>query len=133
MDANMPALQRYAVQMMKGPGVILSKEQAAPLLAQFLETARWRGWSLLAAAILPTHVHLILGVKGDPEPTTLLRDFKSYGSRCLNHVCGKPCGGSWWSRSGSARVVKTEDHLHAAMRYVLERQKNALLIWRGSL
>ncbi len=128
LDSNNPLLQEYARQVMKGEPVYLSADHASALIVQFQETARFRGWELLAVAILTNHVHLIVGVRGDPDPADLLRDFKSYGSRCLNRGWGKPANGSWWADSGSRRVLKTEEKLNAAIAYVLH-QDRPLLVW----
>ncbi len=77
-------LQEFARSQMKGPPVFLDANHAAALLTQFQETAAVRGWQLSAVAIMRNHVHVVVGVVGDPEPDTLLRDLKSYGSRRLN-------------------------------------------------
>jgi REP element-mobilizing transposase RayT len=45
------------------------------LVDQFRETAGVRGWALLAAAVMANHVHLVVGVDGDPEPAEFLRVF----------------------------------------------------------
>lgn len=76
-----PALARYARELLVGEPVHLVESEATALLRQFHETARYRGWALDAVAVLSTHVHIVVGVNGDPSPTALLRDFKSYGSR----------------------------------------------------
>jgi REP element-mobilizing transposase RayT len=127
-DRDNPRLRAYSQRIMKASPVYLTVEQAAALLEQFHETARYRGWQVLAAAVLANHVHLVVGVPGDPDPADLLRDFKSYGSRRLNRCWGKPASGSWWTESGSRRVLKAESHRQAAIRYVM-RQQNPLLIW----
>ena len=75
-DADLPALQARTRIEMKGPPIRFVPEQAGPLLAQFQETARIRGWQLLAVAIMRNHVHIVVGVPGDPDPEDLLRDFK---------------------------------------------------------
>ena len=129
-DADNARLRQYSRDMMKGEPVYLIVQQAAPLLEQFRETARYRGWEILAASIMPSHVHLVVGVPGDPDPAGLLRDFKSYGSRCLNERWGaRPK--SWWTESGSQRPLKTEAGVNGAVDYVLHRQPNPLLTWPG--
>src|SRR4051794_8559842 len=77
-DADMPGLARSAREHLKGPPVYLTRDHAEVLLAQLQETARYRGWLLLAVAIMANHFHLVVGVAGDPEPDKLLGDFKSY-------------------------------------------------------
>jgi hypothetical protein len=93
--ANMPGLERMARQRMAGPSVLLSSDHAQPLLSQFLETAQYRAWEIYAAAVMRNHVHMVVGVPGDPEPDSLLRDFKSYGSRRLNQMFERPRSGTW--------------------------------------
>jgi REP element-mobilizing transposase RayT len=74
------------------------------------------------------HVHLIVGVPGDPDPSDILGDFKSYGSRALNRRWPKPVSGTWWTEGGSKRKLPDERALFAAIRYV-QNQPNALVIW----
>jgi REP element-mobilizing transposase RayT len=131
-DADIPALREYARQIMKGPPVLLNREQAEAVLEQLMETARYRGWQLLAVAILADHVHVVVGVPGDPEPEVLLRDFKSYGSRRLNRAWPRPAGGTWWVESGSRRILRSESAVLDAVRYVMENQPNPLVVYRST-
>ena len=107
-DADVPGLQKSAEASLKGPPVYLGAEQASVLLRQFLETAEYREWSLLAVAVMASHVHIVAGVDGDPEPASLLGTLKSYGSRALNRRWKKPAGGTWWTESGSKRKLPDE-------------------------
>jgi REP element-mobilizing transposase RayT len=106
----------------------LNPSQAAVLLDQLRETAVYRGWRLVAVAVMDNHVHVVVGVPGDPDPATLLRDFKSYGSRALNHHWRRPASGTWWTESGSRRKLAGEAAVLGAIEYV-KQQPNALLIW----
>ena len=128
-DADNPALENYAKTIMKGKPVYLNEEQAKALLEQIQETARFRHWHLVAVAILINHVHLIVGVDGDPDPADLLRDFKAYGSRRLNRLWPKPAHGSWWAESGSRRRLKLDENVAAATAYVMT-QESPLLVWQ---
>ena len=83
-DEGRPDLRRIAENKLAGDPVRLTRAQAEVVRRQFEETARYRGWQLLAGAIMANHVHLVVGVPGDPDPSALLRDFKSYASRALN-------------------------------------------------
>jgi len=82
----------------------------------------------LAAAVMRAHVHLVVGVPGDPEPDVLLRDFKAYGSRAINRLFSRPKSGTWWTEGGSKRVKRTEEAVVRAVRYVA-RQEGALVAW----
>ena len=117
---------------MRADAILLEPSHAAEVFAQFREIASVRSWTLLALAILPNHIHVVVRVEGDPDGADVLRDFKSYASRRLNEVYGKPASGSWWSESGSRRVLRDESNVIAAVRYVRE-QEGALLVWAVAL
>jgi len=117
-----------AAATMRGPPVWLTTEHALVLLAQFRETAAYRGWSMIAAAVLSNHAHLVVGVGGDPHPDTLLRDFKSYGSRRLNRSFPLPQSGTWWTQGGSTHKLPDDEAVRAKTAYV-EQQANPLIVW----
>jgi REP element-mobilizing transposase RayT len=131
-DPKQRGLWLAARDHLAGSAVYLTGGHARHVLKQFQETAAYRGWELLAVAIMANHVHLIVGVPGDPEPDMLLRDFKSYASRSLNRLAGRPTGGTWWTESGSRRKLPNESAVSAAVGYV-RAQEYPLLVWsRGS-
>jgi REP element-mobilizing transposase RayT len=123
-----PSLERYAQAAMKGQPILLIAEQAKVILAQLQETAACRGWIIDAVAVMINHVHVVYGVPGDPDPSAMLRDWKSYASRALNRISPKPHEGRWWADSGSTRPLKTEEHRLAAICYVRD-QIEPLLVW----
>jgi REP element-mobilizing transposase RayT len=113
---------------MKGPPVWLAQEQVDALAEQFKETSRFRGWIILAGAVMSNHVHLVVGVPGDPDPDKLLGDYKAWGTRRLNTQWGKRPNGTWWADGGSKRKLPREESVWSAIAYVL-RQAGALRIW----
>jgi REP element-mobilizing transposase RayT len=117
-DADLPGLEQSSRKRMKGEPIWLDAEDGAILLVQFRETAERRHWQLLAAAVMANHVHLVVGVPGDPDPADLLRDFKSYASRRLTERHGPPRSGRWWTQSGSRRKLPDEAAVRAAIEYV---------------
>ncbi len=121
-------LEEYARSIMRAKPVLLESTHAAELFLQFRETALVRNWELLAIAILVNHIHMVVRVPDDPEGATLLRDFKSYASRRLNRAYGVPPNGSWWSESGSRRVLREESSIVTAIEYV-RNQAGALFVW----
>lgn len=127
-DADHPDLRRYMQQAAKCPPIYLSVDQALAMLPQFQETARYRGWLLLAVGIMANHVHIVLGVPGDPDPEDFLRDFKSYTSRTLNRRWGKLVSSNWWTESGSKRNMPNDEAVRSAVQYVVD-QEYPLLIW----
>ena len=128
LDAGLPALERTARTQLKCPPIRLVQDQAETLWHQFQETAAHRQWQLLAVGVMANHVHWVVGVPGDPNPDSLLRDLKSYGSRALNERWGRPASGTWWTESGSKRKLPNEAAVLAAIKYVVD-QEYPLLIW----
>ena len=126
--ADLPGLHAFAQASLRSKPVLLDRKHAEALLVQFQETARYRGWTLLAIAIMTNHVHLVVAVSGDPEPEKLLQSFKAYGSRVLNQKFGCVPSETWWTASGSTRKLPDGQAVKAAVQYV-RKQRNALLVW----
>lgn len=127
-DFDIAPLAEFSRSVMKGPPIYLIGEQAIAVLGQFQETSQHRHCELCAAAIMANHAHLVVGVPGDPDPAKLLNDYKAYASRALNRRWGKPSSDTWWTESGSRRILRSDQALLAAIRYV-KNQANALVVW----
>jgi hypothetical protein len=123
-----PLLAQYEASVQAGETVLLNTFHAQAILSQLQETASVRGWAPDAIAIIATHVHVVFGVPGDPDPSAMLRDFKSYASRALNNQCGRRESGGWWADQGSKRPLKKPERRVAAIRYVHD-QDYPLLVW----
>src|SRR5439155_7671358 len=108
-DECLPGLERASRARMKGPPIQLVTAQAEAALAQFQETAGFRGWQLLAVAILFNHFHIVVGVPGDPQPSKILGDFKSWATRVLSARFGKPASLTWWTERGSKRKLSNQE------------------------
>ncbi|MFQ3592854.1 MAG: transposase [Gemmataceae bacterium] len=127
-DRALPGLQRYAREQMKGDPVWLKQAHAKAFLAEAQRTATFRHWQLLAAAVMANHVHLVVVAPDDVVGERLLQEFKSYGSRVLNAQFGKPASGTWWTKSGSTRLLPNERAVQAAVEYV-RKQHRPLVVW----
>ena len=125
-------LQTQARTNLKGKPIWLSPEQATVIRHQIDETAMYRGWTILAGAIMSNHVHLVIGVSGDPDPMAMMRDFKSYASRRLNQTFARPDSGTWWTEQGSKRRVRDRSHVDAVMDYV-KHQLRPLIVWNNEV
>jgi REP element-mobilizing transposase RayT len=75
-------------------------------------------WTLYAAHVRMTHVHLLVEAK--PAPEKVMGKLKAYASRALNDSFGQRS--KRWSRHGSTRRVWSPTELEATLRYVLDRQ-----------
>ena len=62
----------------------LDRESRAAVLESVREVCSHRGWSLLAAHVRTTHVHIV--VEAEIQPKKVMNDFKSYASRRLNSL-----------------------------------------------
>ena len=124
----MPALHEASRRLMKADPIYLTLPQAERLLTQFHETCGVRNWLFVGTAIMANHVHVIIGVAGDPDPDGLLRDIKAYGSGALNRKFGKPESETWWTKGGSKRKLPNQTALLNAVQY-LRDQEFPLLIW----
>ena len=107
-EGPMPELERSARDRMKGPAIHLDVARAGLLLMQFLETATFRRWELLAVSIMHNHFHAVVRAPESVEPEKLLGDFKAYGSRKLTAEFGEPASGTWWTYGGSKRRLRDE-------------------------
>src|SRR5262249_47365639 len=122
-DADDERVRRRALDNLVGDPVWLTAEQARIIVEQFQQTAGYRGWQLLAAAVMANHLHLVVAVPGDPDPAKLLHDFKSYASRALKAKGHEPSGSRWWTESGSRRKLPDERAVLAATAYVLRQER----------
>ncbi len=122
------SLRASAERGLKSRPILLNADQATSLLNQLQETTQYRGWLLIAAAIMHSHLHAIVGVPGNPDPEKILGDLKAWGSRCLNRKWGKPASGTWWTTSGSKRKLPDEHAVETVIHYI-RRQPNPHVIW----
>jgi REP element-mobilizing transposase RayT len=131
-DEDIPGLEHQSRALMKGPRIVLTPAHAESALAQFQETATIRKWELHTVAIMVNHFHIVVGVPGDPNPSKILGDFKSWATRRLSNEFGAPLSLTWWTERGSKRKLRDPEALVAAVHYVIYKQHNPLLTWRAS-
>jgi REP element-mobilizing transposase RayT len=127
-DMSMPGLNRNAHAQMKCRPIFLNQLQAEVIARQIERTVLFRGWALSAYASMCNHLHVLVGVNGDPEPAEILRDLKSYASRALNSKWPKPPSGRWWTESGSRRKLPNDAAIKSAIQYI-RKQHNPLIVW----
>lgn len=115
-------LNEASRKLMTADPVYLMKENAERLLIQFYETCDIRKCLLVGTAIMANHMHIILGVPGDPDPDGLLRVIKAYGSGALNRSFEKPKSGTWWRKGGSKRKLPIQVALLNAVQYLRDQE-----------
>ena len=94
-DANLPRLENAARGLLKQDPIRLNAEQAAVLIQQFQETARIKGWSLLAVSVMADHVHWVVGIDDSLHGRTARQALKAYGSGKLTEKWGRPIAETW--------------------------------------
>ena len=126
-DKDIAWLKKYSTDRLKGKPILLNDEHAKVLFEEFQRAVAYRNWTLHGLAIMPNHFHILLEVRDDAEPAKVAGELKSYGSRRLNTVFGKPDSGTWWTAGSSVRRKKA-DAIPNIIRYI-KNQHDPLLIW----
>jgi REP element-mobilizing transposase RayT len=110
------ALVSYGKRTMTHAEASLDFGESLLVLSAIRETCALRQWTLLAAHVRSTHVHLV--VDGIMEASWAVRDFKAYATRALNGNAMR----RRWARGGNARLLRDSRAVLAAVRYVVDRQ-----------
>jgi REP element-mobilizing transposase RayT len=108
----------------------LDADQRTITLRAILEVSRYKRWRLLAAQVRSNHVHIV--IDADVAPEFVMNAFKAYASRALNLACPGEKGRIRWARHGSTRHLWSGERIDAAVRYVLEKQGEAMACYRLS-
>jgi REP element-mobilizing transposase RayT len=90
------------------------------MLHALWEIARRKRWTLHAAHVRPSHVHIVVTADGSPE--RVMNDFKAAASRRLNKAFPDEDGRTRWTRHGSTRYLWTEEAVAQKVGYVLDEQ-----------
>jgi len=131
-DTTMPRLENAAKRLLKQEPIRVNAEQAAVLIEQFQQTAKIKGWSLLAVAVMADHVHWVVGIDESLHGRKARQAFKAYGSGKLTEKWGRPVAETWWTEGGSDRALRDEQAIIDAVEYVLH-QEFPLVIWKAAI
>jgi REP element-mobilizing transposase RayT len=96
----------------------ISELMAAAL--RFWEGKRYR---LVAWCVMPNHVHVVCRLLPGQELSKVLQGWKSFTSRKANAILGQ--SGAFWQREYYDRLIRDEDELERAIRYVVSNPKRA--------
>lgn len=84
----------------------------------------YRAYSLFAANVRTTHAHIVASASDRPE--LMMNSFKAYSTRELRKMGLIDHGQKVWARHGSTRYLWTQQHVEAAVEYVLYDQGGEL-------
>jgi REP element-mobilizing transposase RayT len=88
------------------------------------EVCEFRGIGLAAVNVRTNHAHSVVRSSKPPEP--LMNSFKSYATRRLREHGLVGLTRHVWARHGSTRYLWTEEHVQAAIEYVVNGQGGEL-------
>ncbi len=88
------------------------------------EVCEFRRWGLLALNIRTNHGHVV--VSGGPSSAKMLNDFKACSTRRLREAGAWKFDHSPWVYKESRRMLWTEEHVSAAVNYVVNGQGGPL-------
>ena len=117
-DAGRTDLLRVAAGKLAGNPIWLTGEQAGVVRQQFEQTATYRGWRIIAGAIMSNHVHLV--VTADKGPKIVRDQFKANATRVLREQPNPIMQENVWTRGGDCDLVDGEDELE---RVILQQQQ----------
>lgn len=132
--------QRYRDRVEKyldlGHGSCLLADQRAAQIVQdallHFDKTRYR---LLAWAIMPNHVHVVVELVPEWPLAKVVHSWKSFTANAINRLLGRE--GAVWFRDYYDRFIRTEAHLAAAVHYTHANPVKAGLVttaeeWRFS-
>lgn len=114
------------------PAAVFERAKHGLILEAAREVATRRGWKLHAAAITPTHIHLLLSWSGYLDADIAAAKFKSIIGITLSKHAGVT-GKRWFSRGQSAKRVKDRAHFDYLVTSYLpnhEHQGGAFRRWK---
>jgi REP element-mobilizing transposase RayT len=105
---------------MDQPLYVLDLARRSVVLAALHEVCYYRLWTMLAAHVRSSHVHVV--VEADAPAERVLTDFKAYASRALNKAGLDTPDRKRWARHGSTKYIWDNQDVSAAIRYVVDEQ-----------
>ena len=111
--------------MMTSDAVVLTQGQRAVIDQVIVDHCRIRRWYLHARNVRTNHVHVIVTAPIDPE--VVREQLKAWASRRLSEAAGlrvqaRDGKRRWWTEKGDIELLRGENNLADAIRYVMELQ-----------
>ena len=113
-------MQARKAGLMKAESFFLRAAERQIVDAAIREVCSFREYLLFALNVRTEHVHVVTGNHGRPE--RIMDSFKAYATKALRSAGLLDANARAWSRHGSTRYLWTEDHIAAAVDYVVNGQ-----------
>jgi len=125
------SLARIEDYIDRGNGSCAFRDQrVAGSMAAALRFHEGKRYRLLAWCIMPNHVHVVVRLFPGQEIAKVVRTWKSFSAKAANHALDRK--GSFWQREYYDHLIRNQNELSRAIRYVLDNPAKAGLnnwIW----
>ena len=117
-------------QLMDQPPYTLDGIRRSVTLKAIQEVCDKKSWTLLAAHVRTTHVHVV--VESEASAEWVMSTLKRAASRSLNELgVDGQAERRRWARHGSTRYIWTKEQLSAAIRYTVSGQGEQLSVYEA--
>lgn len=120
---NNETVERNA-RLMKDSEVVLDANARAVVESAIRDVCSFRGYALYAINVRTNHVHVV--VSNSETPERMMNTFKAYGTRKLRSTKSVSGDSKLWSRHGSTIYLWADEHIAAAIDYVVNGQGGEL-------
>jgi len=110
--------------LMKGEVFLLGARERVIVENAIWEVCTKRSYAMFAINVRTNHVHVTTDNSGKPE--RMMDSFKAYATKALRNAGLLAADARAWSRHGSTRYLWTDDHISAAVDYVMNGQGGEL-------
>ncbi len=94
----------------------LRRADCAALVEAALRHSDGVRYELIEWCVMPNHVHVLIRLHKGRHFETIVRSWKNFTARRINALVGQ--GGRLWAPDYFDRLIRDEDHLFRARRYV---------------
>lgn len=115
-----PILESIARRRLKNAPPHLGAPERTVVEVTIREVCHHRDWRLLALNVRTNHVHVV--VYAESNPSKVMSDLKAWCTKRLVENGLVPRGHKVWTSGGSKRQLWKQDHVDAAVEYVVNGQ-----------
>jgi len=101
----------------------LKDEKIAGLVQDALRHFHGDHYELIAWAIMPNHVHIVVRPLGEHQLPDILHAWKSFTAKQANKVLNR--SGQFWQDEYYDHLIRDEEDLHHALQYVISNPEHA--------
>jgi REP element-mobilizing transposase RayT len=107
----------HTISVTKGREPVFANPANAALLIDCIRSMSQLGQAhVLAYAVMPDHLHLLLSPRNGENLSNVMRSLKRYAVKRINEASGRT--GSLWQQSFYDRAMRNEEHLYQTIEYI---------------